>query len=116
MLNPHPENCIRRLPREDVNGLVMVECTTCETVAHAKDEMQAKNDLANPSCEPHCANCQMLRRSHDKSPAFPMGGKSYNDRLHTCPLDGSKWWQFNTHFHLWKQVTCQQEWKTLQDG
>ncbi len=113
MLNAHPNECIRTLGRKDVNGLTMVECTACETVAHAADEPKAKADLANASCSPNCDNCKRLRRSHDRAPAVPTGG-SCHDRLHICPNDGNKWWQTNNHFHLWNQVTSEREWELLQ--
>ncbi len=113
MSNPHPDKTIRTLAGTDVNGRVMVECTTCKNIARAVDETQAKADLATTSCNPGCANCQRLRQSASTAPAVPTGG-TCNDHLHTCPNDGNRWWQSNTHFHLWQQVTSQHEWQVLQ--
>jgi hypothetical protein len=61
-----------------------------------------------------CANCEALEHSFDQKPAVPRGG-SCNDILHECPLDGQRWWQFNTHFHLWRKVRDDREWECLQN-
>ena len=97
---------------KDVNGRFMVKCNTCETVAHAYSEDQAIMDLNNCRCNPHCRNCNNLRRSGTKRPAAPIDGE-YTDRLHICPKDGNRWWQSNGRFHHWQQITSAQEWESL---
>ena len=107
----HPQ--VERLDRKDVNGLCMVTCRVCDTTAHARSFEAAVIDLAvNASCSPGCTNCKSLRRSYDGRPAVPLGGSS-SDRLHVCPNDGNWWWQTNSHFHHWKQVTENEEWAIL---
>jgi hypothetical protein len=59
-----------------------------------------------------CSNCEALEHSHDRKPAVPLRG-SCNDILHECPLCKQKWWQINTHFHLWQRVKTDQEWESL---
>lgn len=90
----------------DINHFAMVICGVCGT--HAKDE----EDLAKTPCNPRCTNCQNLRHSHAKRPAVPSGGDVF-DRLHVCPNDNNRWWQFNNHYHLWKQVTSEAEWESV---
>ncbi len=97
---------------KDVNGLCMVGCLDCGTYAHAVDVASAEKDLAATTCAPDCSNCNGLRHSCDKRPAVPIGG-TCNTILHTCPKDGNKWWQFNSFFHLWQQVTRPREWEIL---
>ena len=97
----------------DINSLTMVSCRVCEACAHAFSQEEALQDLSQTVCFPGCENCNNLRHSCDSKPAVPKGGRC-NDRLHICPFEGNIWWQFNTHFHLWKQVTSGAEWKALQ--
>jgi hypothetical protein len=82
------------------------------TFAHAFDKDQAVKDLSHTSCAPNCENCNSFRNSYDKKPAVPING-SCNDILHICPIDRNRWWQYNTYYHLWKQVTSDQEWENL---
>jgi len=98
---------------EDINRLQIVVCRDCGTDAHAVDIPTAEKDLATIKCAPDCENCKKLRHSFDGAPAVPIGG-SCNTKLHVCPYDGNRWWQFNGHFHLWKQVTAPSEWDNLQ--
>src|SRR3989344_5885661 len=103
-IGPHPQ--VLDLERDDVNGLGMFECRECNTYTRDKDH------FAVVSCAPNCANCKALRESHDKKPAAPLNG-SCNSILYTCPNDGNRWWQSNTYYHLWQQVTDPEEWKIL---
>lgn len=100
------------LDGKDINRRVMVTCHVCETTAHRLTQEEAIEDLRNVSCSPLCSNCKNLRHSHGGKPAVPQGGMCY-DILHICPNDGNKWWQANTHFHLWQQVTHEREWEIL---
>lgn len=61
-----------------------------------------------------CENCENLRHSYDGAPTVPKGGRC-NDILHICLNDGERWWQFNTYYHLWKNVTDPREWQVLQE-
>lgn len=61
-----------------------------------------------------CSNCDALDHSFDQRPAVPLGG-SCTDILHVCPVCGKRWWQFNTHFHLWKNVADDREWEALRE-
>lgn len=97
---------------KDVNGRYMVTCRDCETCAHAYQVEDAEADLASAPCVSNCDNCNKLRRSYDDAPAVPLGG-TCNTVLHICPNDGRRWWQSNTHFHLWQQVTDDREWDGL---
>jgi hypothetical protein len=97
----------------DINGRTMVRCDRCETIAHAVDEATARADLVKTSCAPYCLNCRNLRESHNGRPTRPEGG-SVNQRLHVCSRDNNRWWQSNDHFHLWQQVTSDEEWRVLQ--
>jgi hypothetical protein len=90
----------------DINGFAMVVCGVCHTRADCEE------DLARVRCNAHCQNCKNLRRSNDEKPAVPAGGSSIHV-LHVCPYDGNRWWQSNTHFHLWQQVTRDSEWDSL---
>lgn len=101
------------LPGKDVNGRYMVICRDCGACAHHYDKDQAARNLRNWNCSADCTNCKSLMYSHDRSPAVPVGG-SCNDKLHRCPNDGNRWWQTNTHFHLWQAVTDNKEWEILQ--
>jgi hypothetical protein len=107
-----PHQQVERLDRADINGLRMVMCRICNTFAHAHTDDDAVRDLGNTNCSPDCENCKRLRHSYDGAPAVPTGG-SCNDELHVCPNDGNRWWQTNSHFHLWKQVTHDREWEVL---
>lgn len=100
------------LPQKDVNGRYMVTCIDCDLCAHHNDLAKAKADLGHCLCSPNCENCTALRRSCPTNPAVPTGG-SCTDRLHVCPNDGVRWWQANTHFHLWQSVTDTAEWNHL---
>jgi hypothetical protein len=97
---------------KDLNDYWMVYCLDCETYAHAADVSSAETDLAATACAPNCNNCKNLRHSHAEKPAVPIRG-SCIDILHVCPNDGNRWWQFNTYFHPWKQVTDTKEWESL---
>jgi hypothetical protein len=96
----------------DVNGLQMVLCRDCNTCAHARSIDEARSDLQRAPCIADCGNCNALRESYDERPAVPKGGNC-NTRLHVCPTDGRRWWQMNTHFHLWQQVTSDRDWEIL---
>jgi hypothetical protein len=96
----------------DANNRHMIKCLDCETYAHAYDISTAKSDLAATPCISDCQNCNSIRDSYDLKPAVPMGDNC-NARLHICPNDGRMWWQSNTYFHLWQQVTDPREWEVL---
>ncbi len=66
------------------------------------------------SDENKCSNCEALSKSNSTKPAVPMNG-TCNDILHECPLDGQKWWQMNTHFHLWQKVKDDKQWEALRE-
>lgn len=100
------------LEGKDINGMFMVFCKTCETCAHAIDKSEAIKDLLKTPCVTDCENCKNLRHSFDKQPAVPING-SCNDESHVCPNDGNRWWQYNTYYHLWKQVTNTKEWLNI---
>ncbi|OGF63738.1 hypothetical protein A2Z53_02155 [Candidatus Giovannonibacteria bacterium RIFCSPHIGHO2_02_42_15] len=100
------------LDDKDINGRYMAMCRDCETCAHAYELTEAETNLSLTPCIIDCANCNKIRHSHDGSPAVPLGG-SCNTLLHICPNDGRKWWQMNTHFHLWQHVTSEREWQAL---
>lgn len=100
------------LEGKDVNGLYMVVCRDCETCAHANTIEKARADLSRTPCTKDCENCKALKHSTDTKPAVPLEG-TCNDVLHTCPNDNTTWWQFNTHYHLWKQVTSHAEFTSL---
>jgi hypothetical protein len=87
----------------DINGLTMVHCFDCKSTTRDADEERAMRKMAVDRCVPNCENCRRLRGSYDGAPAVPEGG-SCNDSFHTCPRCGKRWWQFNTHFHLWGQA------------
>jgi hypothetical protein len=107
-----PHEKVEIIDEKDVNGRFMVKCNICRTFAHAYEKDQAIKDLEKCSCSPNCCNCANLRHSSSKGPAVPVNGNSY-DRLHVCPYDGNRWWQANSHFHLWQQVTSDEEWRIL---
>jgi len=109
-VGPHKQ--VGTVNQRDINGRVMVGCRECGTYAHAPTEEEATQDLSRTSCSPACENCKSLRYSYDGKPAVPIRG-SCNDILHTCPNDSNRWWQTNTHFHLWQQVTSEREWESL---
>mgnify|MGYP001566837222 FL=1 len=98
---------------KDVNGRYMIICRDCKTDAHAYTVLEAYDDLAVTACEPNCENCKSLRHSYDGKPAVPIGG-TCNIILHICSNDGNRWWQSNTYYHLWNQVTSSREWEGLQ--
>jgi hypothetical protein len=101
------------LEGKDINGRFMIRCNVCGTYAHHWNKDQGIKDLEKCACNPNCQNCKALRNSGDTRPAVPENG-SCNDRLHTCPYDGNRWWQANNHFHHWQQVTNPDEWNVLQ--
>lgn len=105
---------VERLEQKDINGRLMVVCRSCDTFAHAHTHKEAVDDLSTTSCAPNCANCKSLSNSNDRAPAVPLRG-SCNDVLHVCPNDGNRWWQMNTHFHLWQRVTSDREWQSLRN-
>ncbi len=107
-----PHALTKVLEEKDVNGLRMVMCRACNAYAHALTVEEAKADLAKTPCSADCENCKALGHSHAQKPAMPLNG-SCNNILHTCPNDNTRWWQFNTHFHLWKRVTSDGEWEGL---
>jgi hypothetical protein len=111
-MNTGPHINVEISSTRDINGLCMVTCRVCGTCAHAVDEKQAMVDLAKTKCSSNCENCKSLRASYDGKPAVPLGG-TCNDVNHVCPNDGNRWWQYNTHFHLWKQVTANSEWNVI---
>ncbi len=94
----------------DINGRIMLACDTCGVFAHSYAD--PFEDLKKTSCNPNCWNCKALRESSTRSPAVPIRG-TCNDTLHTCPFDGNRWWQSNSHFHMWHQVTSDSEWDAL---
>lgn len=96
----------------DINSRIMVHCRRCRTTAHAADEATARVDIAKTICAWDCPNCNALRNSYQERSARPQGGK-IDQRLHVCPNDGNRWWQSNNHFHLWQQVTSDEEWRVL---
>ena len=98
--------------RTDINGRIIVICHDCSASGHAVTEEQALLDLATARCAPYCFNCKALRHSHDRKPAVPVDG-SVTDLIHVCPFDGNRWWQYNTHWHLWKHVTSGSEWEHI---
>ena len=108
-----PHSKVRVHEGKDVNGRFMVTCELCNVTAHAFTIKEATRDLSRCKCFPNCDNCKNLRHSHDKKPAVPLGG-SCNDVLHVCPNDGIRWWQSNSHFHLWQVVISDDEWQSLQ--
>ena len=97
---------------KDVNQRFMVRCHECGTFAHAYELSEAKADLADSPCISDCENCNNLSNSFDGKPAVPLMG-SCNSVLHVCPHDGRRWWQSNTYYHLWQQVTSRTEWEVL---
>ncbi len=107
-----PHLITQPLDRKDVNGRFMVTCKVCGTTAHAYKLEEAEADLSIIVCNPNCPNCKNLRNSCSTRPAVPMGGDC-NTVLHQCPRDGNRWWQGNTYFHLWQQVTSEREWESL---
>jgi hypothetical protein len=88
---------------KDINNLTMIHCYDCGATAHATNEQQGRENLATTNCVKDCRNCRNLRNSHSKAPAIPEGG-TCNDVHHICPNCGKRWWQFNTHLHLWQQM------------
>lgn len=92
----------------------MVRCNTCRACAHELDKNQAIEDLGNTPCEADCENCKNLKKSTLTCPAVPKNG-TCNDILHICPECRNRWWQSNTHFHLWQRVTSDREWEALQE-
>jgi|GEM_PF-2139044 len=98
---------------KDNHSRIMVKCNVCHTFAHAFEKEDAIRDLGKSACNPDCENCNTLGNSFDEKPAVPHDGR-INDILHTCPYDGNRWWQCNSHFRLWKQVTSDSEWESLQ--
>ena len=87
----------------DVNGRDMMHCRNCQSTINTYGEEPGLKALARFKCVPNCKNCASLRNSYDRAPAVPIGG-TCNTIHHTCPICGARWWQFNTHFHLWGQV------------
>lgn len=106
----------RRVERlsQKVHGRFMVMCWTCRASAQARSHDEAVQQLSKTRCAVGCENCDSLRDSNERRPAVPANG-SCNDVLHTCPTDGNRWFQFNTHFHLWKQITSDREWSDLKN-
>jgi len=100
------KHVVQDLETRDINGLPMFQCQVCETFTRAPEHFH------NAACVLNCRNCNSLRGSTQEQPALPAGGDPYI-LLHTCPDDGNRWWQFNDHFHLWKQVTDPDEWAVL---
>lgn len=60
-----------------------------------------------------CENCDRLDHSCDTKPAVPDGG-TCNDILYVCPC-GQRWWQYNTHFHLWQRANTDRQWEGLKE-
>ncbi len=107
-----PHKRVEILDGKDINGRYMAMCWNCETCAHAFEISEAEMDLTLIPCIKDCQNCNKLRHSTDHNPAVPLGG-TCNTLLHICPNDGRRWWQMNTYFHLWQQVTSEREWQAL---
>lgn len=105
-------DCVEVCVGRDVNGRYMVICRTCHICAHARYQEEAKRDLSMVRCSPNCLNCTALRHSYPEKIATPLGG-SRDDVLHVCPGDGIRWWQSNSHFHIWQTVTSDKEWELL---
>lgn len=87
----------------DINGRDMIHCQICQHTVNVFGEKRGLQAFANFKCVPNCQNCKSLDCSFDEAPAIPSGGE-INDTYHTCPICEARWWQFNTHFHLWAQV------------
>ena len=96
----------------DINHRFMATCRNCHTTAHAPTEAEAEANLAKSPCVDDCQNCNNLRHSGSTHPAVPHGG-SCNTVLYICPFYKRRWWQSNTHYHLWQQVTSDKEWEIL---
>ena len=103
-IDAHPQ--VEDLESSDINGLPMFRCGRCDTYTRNRDH------FVGLACVPNCSNCKALRESHDRKPAASLNG-SCNSILYTCPNDGNRWWQSNTYYHLWQQVTDPEEWKIL---
>lgn len=108
-IGPHK---LTEIVGKDINGRFMVKCQRCITYAHAFEISEAEAELTLAPCVSDCENCNSLRRSYDQKPAVPLGG-TVNTILYTCPKDGRRWWQSNTFFHLWQQVTSEFQWQAL---
>lgn len=65
-------------------------------------------DIAWNASPGSCGLCEILEHSHQGKPGLPPGG--YDALSYVCTECGRRWWQFNTHFHLWKNVTDPGEW------
>ncbi len=50
-----------------------------------------------------CEQCQRINESFSEKP-FTLKGCIYNLDLFACEC-GTKWWQYNTVHHLWREVT-----------
>lgn len=49
-----------------------------------------------------CEKCEHIQHSHDSKPFAPPSG-SCNALVYACGC-GTKWWQFNGHYHLWREI------------
>jgi hypothetical protein len=101
---------IVQLDGPDVNGREMFQCSACRTFTRDKEHFRE----SFVPCAPiqGCRNCLALSRSNDREVAVPDGGNC-NNITHVCPHDGRRWWQSNTHFHIWQQVTDPLEWQVV---
>lgn len=50
-----------------------------------------------------CDKCKHIGESYDGKPFIPAGG-SCNDSTYICTCCAQAWWQYNGHFHLWREV------------
>lgn len=50
-----------------------------------------------------CSRCQSAQHSYSKRPFHPPSG-SIHDNTFICNYCRQKWWQYNTHYHLWSTV------------
>jgi hypothetical protein len=59
-----------------------------------------------------CERCLPFRCGTDTRPARPEGG-SVDDLTYICRHCSRRWWQFNSHYHFWKEVTELEEWNQI---
>lgn len=49
-----------------------------------------------------CEKCKDISESFPANP-FRLQGRPCSAKLHACEC-GTKWWQFNTVYHLWREI------------